>query len=98
MQAKDLIGKEAAVTLMSQERRVFGQFVVWMMFLFCSIMIRMALSVFDIQYMFSRRTLRLSCEGQVSTDSSRHVSVFYSYFCSLSVILSSSHDMHTKSV
>lgn len=98
MQAKDLIGKEAAVTLMSQERRVFGHFVVWMMFLFCSIMIRMALSVFDIQYMFSRRTLRLSCEGQVSTDSSRHVSVFYSYFCSLSVILSSSHDMHTKSV
>ena len=34
MQAKDLIGKEAAVTLMSQERRVFGHFVVWMMFMF----------------------------------------------------------------
>lgn len=61
-------------------------------------MVRMALSVFDIQFMFSRRTLRLSCEDQVSTDSSRHVSIFYSYFCSLSVILSSNHDMHAKSV
>lgn len=34
MQAKGLIGKEAAVTLMSQERRMFGHFVVWMMFTF----------------------------------------------------------------
>ena len=61
-------------------------------------MVSMALSVFDIQFMFGRRTLRLSCEGQVSTDSSRHISIFYSYFCSLSVILSSNHDMHAKSV
>lgn len=35
MQAKGLIGKEAAVTVMSQGRRMFGHFVVWMfMFLF----------------------------------------------------------------
>ena len=34
MQAKGLIGKEAAVTLMSQERRMFGHFVVWTIFLF----------------------------------------------------------------
>jgi len=34
MQSKGLIGKEVAVTVMSQERRMFGHFVVWMMFTF----------------------------------------------------------------
>lgn len=97
MQAEDLIGKEAAVTLMSQERRCWS---------FCGLddvfvlfhHDQNGLICFDIQYMFSRENIETQLWGSGLHSSSRHVSVFYSYFLQFVVILPGSHDMHTKSV